>query len=94
MASDRNNTLKQAREAFRESGYRCIASHTLRGGEEGTTKIGELWMYSNGHEMCILQGQWEGTEWVGWDVFVPLTESNKVEDTLAAIRARAVKEVA
>ena len=80
-----------ARAALREAGYQQIAHYPLS--YEGTLE-GSITMYG-GREVLLLhvRYRYEGERRLrvvdGWDVYAPVTASNKVDDTIEAIRKRA-----
>lgn len=84
--SIRNEGYQKVRAALDEGGYQVIALHGLRDADDN--RIGDVRFFSNGSEVLILKTDYEGKDVSGYDVYAPITSSNRVDDTVAAIKAR------
>lgn len=71
----------QLREALRQRGYRPIGAQSIR------TRTSEtVWMlWSNGRTQLLMETHIETTGEVACELYKPLTQSNSLADTIAAI---------
>lgn len=87
----RNDGINRTREALRAAGYTCLALHSLRDDDNRAT--GDLRIYGNGREVVMLKSIYVGKDVDGFDVYVPITPSNRVDDTIAAIADRTSESI-
>lgn len=83
----RDVPIARTRQTLMDAGYNRIAVH------ETSNEQGDLTcafhVYAGQGELVILQIVYDNTRPEGFDVYVPIVKSARVDDTLAAIRWRA-----
>lgn len=77
---------EQVREGLREQGFR-----TYWDVQEDLTRV-SYWTNGAGKVVLLLEHSHD-LQWQSWDMYRPLTESNKIADTYAALEMYAKAEV-